>query len=153
MKNELDGVTVICFPTKLAARGNLTVLELPEVVPFQVMRLFLVHRVSNSEVRGQHAHKRCWQLLISTTGTVMVDLSDGEVKRTFTLDSPEKGLLIPPLIWGTQYNFTADAALLVLASEAFDAEDYLHDFEDFKAYRKKISMKINRKGLLDSELG
>jgi hypothetical protein len=83
----------------------------------------------------------------------MVDLSDGEVQRTFTLDSPEKGLLIPPLIWGTQYNFTADAALLVLASEAFDAEDYLHDFEDFKAYRKKISMKINRKGLLDSELG
>ena len=82
MKSELEGVRLISLPTVQAARGNLTALELPEVVPFEVRRIFLVHRVSNSEVRGEHAHKKCWQLLISTTGTVMVDLSDGEVNET-----------------------------------------------------------------------
>ena len=136
MSNKLEGVMLISFPTVLAERGNLTALELPEVVPFHVKRIFLVHKVSNTEIRGEHAHKNCWQLLLATTGSVMVDVTDGELKESYQLDSPEEGLLIPPLIWGTQYNFSANAALLVLASEAFDAGDYLHNFEDFKAYRK-----------------
>ena len=137
MKSELAGVRLISLPTVQAERGNLTALELPEVVPFDVRRIFLVHHVSNSEVRGEHAHKKCWQLLISTTGTVMVDLSDGEINKTFILDTPEKGLLVPPLTWGTQYNFSANAALLVLASEAFDPDDYLHNYQEFKDYRRK----------------
>jgi dTDP-4-dehydrorhamnose 3,5-epimerase-like enzyme len=142
MKSELEGVRLISLPTVQAARGNLTALELPELVPFEVRRIFLVHRVSNSEVRGEHAHKKCCQLLISTTGTVMVDLSDGEVKETFILDSPERGLLIPPLIWGTQYNFSTNATLLVLASEAFDPDDYLHNFQEFKDFRREIFNRI-----------
>ena len=136
MSSKLEGVMLISFPTVLAERGNLTALELPEVVPFNVKRIFLVHKVSNTEIRGEHAHKNCWQLLLATTGSVMVDVTDGELKESYQLDSPEEGLLIPPLIWGTQYNFSANAALLVLASEAFDAGDYIHNFEDFKAYRK-----------------
>jgi UDP-2-acetamido-3-amino-2,3-dideoxy-glucuronate N-acetyltransferase len=136
MSNKLEGVALISFPTVLAERGNLTALELPEVVPFHVKRIFLVHNVSNTEIRGEHAHKNCWQLLIATTGSVMVDVTDGEFKESYQLDSPEEGLLIPPLIWGTQYNYSSNAALLVLASEPFDASDYLHDFEEFKAFRK-----------------
>jgi hypothetical protein len=142
MKSELEGVRLISLPTVQAARGNLTALELPELVPFEVRRIFLVHRVSNSEVRGEHAHKKCCQLLISTTGTVMVDLSDGEVNETFILDSPERGLLIPPLIWGTQYNFSTNATLLVLASEAFDPDDYLHNFQELKDFRREIFNRI-----------
>ena len=138
MKSKLEGVSLISFLTVKAARGNLTALELPEVVPFQVRRIFLVYGVSKTEVRGEHAHKKCWQLLISTTGTVTVDLRDEETKETFELDTPEKGLLIPPLIWGTQYRFSENANLLVLASEAFDADDYINDFEEFKSLRVKI---------------
>jgi UDP-2-acetamido-3-amino-2,3-dideoxy-glucuronate N-acetyltransferase len=137
MQSKLQGVRLVVFPTVQAARGNLTALELPEVVPFHVRRIFLVHHVSNSEVRGEHAHKKCWQLLISTTGTVTVDLSDGEMNETFILESPERGLLIPPLIWGTQRNFSSNAALLVLASEAFDPDDYLHSFQEFKDFRRE----------------
>jgi dTDP-4-dehydrorhamnose 3,5-epimerase-like enzyme len=137
MQSKLQGVRSVVFPTVQAARGNLTALELPEVVPFHVRRIFLVHHVSNSEVRGEHAHKKCWQLLISTTGTVTVDLSDGEMNETFILESPERGLLIPPLIWGTQRNFSSNAALLVLASEAFDPDDYLHSFQEFKDFRRE----------------
>jgi hypothetical protein len=74
--------------------------------------------------------------LIATTGSVVVDVTDGELKETHKLVSPNKGLLIPPLIWGTQYKYSTNAALLVLASKAFDPDDYIHDFEEFKIFRK-----------------
>jgi UDP-2-acetamido-3-amino-2,3-dideoxy-glucuronate N-acetyltransferase len=135
MNSKLEGVSLLSFTTFLGDRGNLTALELPQVVPFLVKRIFLVHQVSNTEIRGEHAHKNCWQLLIATTGSVAVDVTDGEVKETHKLESPKKGLLIPPLIWGTQYNYSTNAALLVLASEAFDPDDYIHDFEEFKIFR------------------
>jgi UDP-2-acetamido-3-amino-2,3-dideoxy-glucuronate N-acetyltransferase len=136
MNSKLKGVSLLSFPTFLGDRGNLTALELPQVVPFLVKRIFLVHQVSNTEIRGEHAHKTCWQLLIATTGSVVVDVTDGELKETHKLVSPNKGLLIPPLIWGTQYKYSTNAALLVLASKAFDPDDYIHDFEEFKIFRK-----------------
>jgi UDP-2-acetamido-3-amino-2,3-dideoxy-glucuronate N-acetyltransferase len=136
MKSKLEGVDLISFPTVLAARGHLTALELPKVVPFSVKRIFLIHEVSNTEVRGEHAHKICWQLLIATTGSVYVDLSDGELQETFKLDKPVEGLLIPPFTWGTQYNFSRNTALLVLASEAYDPEDYIHDYQEFRNLKR-----------------
>jgi UDP-2-acetamido-3-amino-2,3-dideoxy-glucuronate N-acetyltransferase len=136
MNIKLEGVSLLSFKTFLGDRGSLTALELPQVVPFLVKRIFLVHQVSDTEIRGEHAHKKCWQLLIATTGSVVVDVTDGELKETHKLVSPNKGLLIPPLIWGAQYNYSTNAALLVLASEAFDPDDYIHDFEEFKSFRK-----------------
>ena len=135
MKSKLEGVDLISFPTVVAARGNLTALELPKVVPFSVKRIFLVHGVRNTEVRGEHAHKTCWQLLLATSGSINIELSDGELNESFILDKPFQGLLIPPLIWGTQYNFSSNATLLVLASEAFDPDDYIHDFQEFRNLR------------------
>jgi len=141
MINELEAAGLINFPTVLAARGNLSVLELPKVVPFIVKRIFIIHQVSNTEVRGEHAHKKCWQLLIATSGSIKIKLSDGENVETFNLKSPEMGLIIPPLIWGTQYEYSLNSSLLVLASEAFEEEDYLHDFEEFKKYRQNSKAK------------
>ena len=119
-----------------AARGDLTALELPKIIPFPVKRIFLVHHVSDFEVRGEHAHKKCWQFLIAAAGSITVDVNDGEVTETFLLNEPTKGLLIPPLIWGTQYNYSPDGSLLVLASEEFDPDDYLHNYDEFREYRK-----------------
>ncbi len=119
-----------------AARGDLTALELPKIIPFPVKRIFLVHHVSDFEVRGEHAHKKCWQFLIAAAGSITVDVNDGEVTETFLLNEPTKGLLIPPLIWGTQYNYSPNGSLLVLASEEFDPDDYLHNYDEFREYRK-----------------
>jgi len=139
VKSNVPGVELKDLPTVLAERGNLTALELPELVPFHVKRIFMVHHVSNLEIRGEHAHKKCWQFLIAAAGSITVDVSDGVLKDTFLLDSPEKGLLIPPLIWGTQYNYSDDGSLLVLASEKFDPDDYLHNFEEFMIYKRTNS--------------
>lgn len=136
MTNNVNGVKLIDLHTVQAARGDLTAIELPKIIPFPVKRIFLVHHVSDLEVRGEHAHKKCWQFLIAAAGSVTVDVSDGDVTETFLLNNPEKGLLIPPLIWGTQYNYSKDGSLLVLASEEFDLDDYIHNYDEFKDYRK-----------------
>jgi UDP-2-acetamido-3-amino-2,3-dideoxy-glucuronate N-acetyltransferase len=136
MNNNISEVKLINLPTVQAARGDLTALELPKIIPFPVKRIFLVHHVSDFEVRGEHAHKKCWQFLIAAAGSITVDVNDGEVTETFLLNEPTKGLLIPPLIWGTQYNYSPDGSLLVLASEEFDPDDYLHNYDEFREYRK-----------------
>ena len=139
MQSKVQGVKLVSLPTVQAARGDLTALELPQIVPFEVKRIFLVHHVSDLEIRGEHAHKKCWQFLIAAAGSITVDVTDGKIKETFLLDNPAQGLLIPPLVWGTQYNYSSDGSLLVLASEKFDPEDYLHNFEEFLHYRKTNS--------------
>lgn len=139
MQSRVEGVELVNLPTVQAARGDLTALELPQIVPFEVKRIFLVHHVSDFEIRGEHAHKKCWQFLIAAAGSITVDVTDGKVKETFLLDNPAQGLLIPPLVWGTQYNYSTDGSLLVLASEKFDPKDYLHNFEEFLSYRRTNS--------------
>lgn len=136
MQSRVQGVKLVSLPTVQAARGDLTALELPQIVPYEVKRIFLVHHVSDLEIRGEHAHKKCWQFLIAASGSITVDVTDGKIKETFLLDNPAQGLLIPPLVWGTQYNYSSDGSLLVLASEKFDPEDYLHNFEEFLEYRE-----------------
>ena len=139
MQSRVQGVKLVSLPTVQAARGDLTALELPQIVPYEVKRIFLVHHVSDLEIRGEHAHKKCWQFLIAAAGSITVDVTDGKIKETFLLDNPAQGLLIPPLVWGTQYNYSSDGSLLVLASEKFDPEDYLHNFEEFLEYRETNS--------------
>jgi hypothetical protein len=139
MQSKVQGVLLVSLPTVQAARGDLTALELPQIIPFEVKRIFLVHHVSDLEIRGEHAHKKCWQFLIAAAGSITVDVTDGRIKETYILDRPDKGLLIPPLTWGTQYNYSSDGSLLVLASEKFDPEDYLHNFEEFLQYRETKS--------------
>ena len=136
MQSRVQGVKLVSLPTVQAARGDLTALELPQIVPYEVKRIFLVHHVSDLEIRGEHAHKKCWQFLIAAAGSITGDVTDGKIKETFLLDNPAQGLLIPPLVWGTQYNYSSDGSLLVLASEKFDPEDYLHNFEEFLEYRE-----------------
>jgi hypothetical protein len=35
------------------------------------------------------------------------------------------------MVWGTQYKHTADAVLLVFASEWYDPDDYIRDYQTF----------------------
>jgi hypothetical protein len=136
MNTKVSDVKLITIHTVKAARGNLSAIELPETLPFQVKRIFLVHGVENTEIRGEHAHKICWQFLIASSGSVDVEVFDGITKKIFNLNSPDKGLLIPPMIWGTQFNYSSNGVLLVLASDPFDPDDYIHNLEDFIDLKK-----------------
>jgi UDP-2-acetamido-3-amino-2,3-dideoxy-glucuronate N-acetyltransferase len=114
-------------------RGDLTVAEFASELPFRPERYFLVFNVPTRETRGEHAHRKCHQVLICTHGSCSVLLDDGTHREEVRLDRPEVALYMPPLIWGTQYRYTRDAVLLVFASHPYDPADYIRTYDEFLA--------------------
>ena len=115
--------------------GNLTVVENGKTVPFGVKRLYYLYDVPGGESRGGHAHKQLRQLITAASGSFSVVLDDGEVKRTVTLNHPYEGLLVVPGIWRDLVDFSSGSVLLCLASEKYDENDYIRNYEDFKVYK------------------
>ncbi|WP_010522320.1 sugar 3,4-ketoisomerase [Aquimarina agarivorans] len=113
------------------ARGSLSVIE-KNVIPFESKRVYYLYDVPSDAKRGGHAHKELYQFLIPLCGSFDVVLNDGYSKKTFTLNKPNKGLLICPGIWRELENFSSGAVCLVLASEVYDESDYIRDFMAFK---------------------
>lgn len=121
----VGGCKLITLRQHCDHRGPLAVLGQDNApLPFAPQRLFLVHHVTGS-VRGEHAHRLCHQLLLCTHGSVHVRIDDGHNERTIVLNQPHLALHVPPMIWAEQDQHSPDAALLVLASHPYDANDYL----------------------------
>lgn len=131
---DVRGVKIVRFPLMREARGALTVGEFRhESFPFRPQRHFVVFSVPSNVSRGEHGHKQCQQLLICVHGHCVAMVDDGVTRREFILDNPAVGLHIPPMIWGTQHSYSEGAALLVLASEAYDPDDYIRDYAAFQS--------------------
>lgn len=128
----LGGAALDTIPLVRDMRGNLAAREVGRGLPFTPERYFVILDVPTKEVRGEHAHKECHQLLVCLKGTVNCVVDNGSERHEVVLDTPEKALHIPPLIWGTQYKYTEDAVLLVLASHPYDAGDYIRDYDTFR---------------------
>jgi UDP-2-acetamido-3-amino-2,3-dideoxy-glucuronate N-acetyltransferase len=125
------GVTLERRPVIRDMRGNLTAREVGQGLPFAPRRYFIVHDVPTREVRGEHAHRSLHQVLVCIRGSVTVLVDDGEHRQEVVLDSPELALHVPPMIWCVQYKYTPEAALLVLASDPYDPDDYVRDYDQF----------------------
>lgn len=127
------GVTLRRLSRHTDMRGDLYVGEHgpKQTVPFAVKRHFLVFNVPSPEVRGQHAHRRCHQMLFCLQGSCAVVADDGRHRAEFILDDRQIGLHLPPLTWALQYRYTSDAVALVLASHPYDAGDYVRDYDAF----------------------
>ena len=118
------------------SRGYLSVVENGIDIPFDIKRIYYLYMVPEV-ARGAHAHKTLQQLLIATSGSVDVIMDDGQEKKTFHLDRPWKGLLIPSGLWRDLENFSGGAVLMCLASEGYDDKDYIRDYEEFLSYKKQ----------------
>jgi dTDP-4-dehydrorhamnose 3,5-epimerase-like enzyme len=125
------GVIIYRFPWVNDPRGDLTVGEFDKGFPFRPKRYFIVFGVSSGTLRGEHAHKNCHQFLICAHGRCSATVDDGTTRREIILDSPSVGIYVPPMIWGTQSNYSVDASLLVFASEHYDPDDYIRDYDAF----------------------
>lgn len=112
-------------------KGDISVVENGYTVPFNVKRLYYLYDVPGGVGRGGHAHKNLEQLIIAASGSFSVTLNDGNVKRTFILNRPYQGLLVKPGIWRDLDDFSSGSVCLVLASEKYDAEDYIRNWQDF----------------------
>jgi len=129
---RVSGARLHRLPQVVDLRGTLSYGEYPTHLPFQPQRVFLVYDVPSKEVRGEHAHRTLREFLICMKGTCSVALDDGTMRDEVELGSPLVGLYIPPMLWRVHYNYSADAVLLVLASDAYNADDYIRDYDDFK---------------------
>jgi dTDP-4-dehydrorhamnose 3,5-epimerase-like enzyme len=117
-------------------RGSLMVSEFKKDLPFIPKRIFFVYDVPNSKIRGEHAHKTCEQVLVCIKGKVSALIDNGKQRNQIELDSPEKGLYIPAMVWGTQYNYSDDAILLCYASKKYEDSDYIRNYSDYLEYIK-----------------
>lgn len=115
---------VINLKTFTDKRGNLTVIE--KSIPFDIRRIFYIYGVDES-VRGGHRHHKTIQAAICIQGSCTISNNNGEKTEAFLLDAPYKCLILEPKDWHQMYDFTPDAILMVLASEYFDAEDYIYE--------------------------
>jgi hypothetical protein len=123
---------IIELPRITDPRGNLTVAEQLKEVPFDIKRVYWTYDVPGGESRGGHAHKRLYQLLVAMSGSFNVTLDNGQATKTYLLNHPWQGLLIGPGVWRTLEDFSSGAVCMVLASELFDLDDYIYDYDQFK---------------------
>ena len=127
-------IKIIDLPKITDPRGNLTVAESMINVPFNIRRAYWLYDVPGGESRGGHAHKRLRQLVIALSGSFTVTLDDGRERRTVLLNHPYQGLMIETDVWRTLDDFSSGAVCLVLASELFDEDDYIYDYDEFLGY-------------------
>lgn len=117
-------------------KGNISVVQNGVTVPFDVKRVYYLYDVPGGESRGAHAHKDLSQLIVAASGSLRVILDDGRAKRTFFLNRPYQGLYLKPGIWRDLNDFSSGAVCMVLASEKYDPEDYIRDYDEFLRFRE-----------------
>ena len=118
-------------------KGCLTFVENQNQIPLDIKRIFYIYDIPGGESRGAHAHKKCKQFLIATSGSFYVELDDGINKIKYKLNNPDFGLYIPPRIWASEVNFSSGSTCLVLTSHMYDEKDYIRNYVDFIKLIKK----------------
>ena len=131
IRTSVAGVTLHRQPYVLDPRGFLSFGEIPQQVPFEVKRYFVVFGVASEDIRGEHAHRTLHQFLICVHGCCHLAADDGGNREDFVLDSPSIGVYLPPMVWGVQHKYTPDAVLLVFASGRYDPADYIRNYSEF----------------------
>ncbi len=132
MKKIDDMYKIIEFDALGDERGNLVVAEgESELVPFAINRIFYIYGSDSQVVRGQHANIKTRFILINVSGTSKVKLDNGEETRIVELNKPKMGLYIDTMLWKDMYDFSPDSVLLVLASEHYDAQEYIRDYDEY----------------------
>jgi UDP-2-acetamido-3-amino-2,3-dideoxy-glucuronate N-acetyltransferase len=134
----VQGVECVELPEISGDNGSLIVAELGAGLPFPVRRMFTLFDIPAGEARGTHAHRECAQFLVCVRGAVTAVVDDGAQRQEVRLDRATLGLHMPAMTWGTQYDYSEDAFLVVLASDPYDAADYIHDYDEFLRLKRVV---------------
>jgi WxcM-like, C-terminal len=128
---SLSDCHIVELPVVHDERGNLTFAEGDRHLPFAFRRVFYLYDVPGGSRRAGHALKSCHQFLIAISGSFDVVLDDGSAQQRFHLNRSYYGLHVTPLTWRELDNFSSNAVCLVLASEAYNPDDYYRDYESY----------------------
>ena len=118
-------------------KGDICVVENGETLPFDIRRVYYLYDVPGGMERGGHAHKNLYQLIVAASGSFTVTLDDSHVKRSFTLNRPYQGLYVVPGIWRELSDFSSGSVCMVLASDTYNEEDYIRNYNSYLAYKKQ----------------
>lgn len=113
-------------------RGMLVALEELKDIPFEIKRVYFMYDTKSDVHRGFHAHKTLEQILICINGSCKVLLDNGKDRKIVSLEKPYEGLYISNDMWREMFDFSEDAVLMVLASDFYNEEDYIRDYQQFK---------------------
>lgn len=130
--HNMNEVRMLDFPVHGDERGHLVIAEGGKEIPFEIKRIFYIFGTEKDVVRGQHANKKSQFVLINVAGTSKVKVKDAEGNEViYCLDRPHIGIYLPTMVWKDMYDFSDDSVLLCLASEHYDPEEYIRDFDKF----------------------
>ena len=128
----MNKVKMLEFPQRGDERGHLVIVEGGIDVPFEIKRAFYIYGSDADVVRGQHANRKTEFVLINVAGKSKVKVKDGEGNEAiYCLNRPHTGIYLPTMDWKDMYDFSEDSVLLVLASEHYDASEYIRNYDDF----------------------
>jgi wxcM family protein len=131
------------FPQRGDQRGHLVVVEGNQDIPFEIKRVFYIYGSDAEVVRGQHANRLTEFVLINVAGRSKVRVADGEGNEAiYCLNRPHTGIYLPTMIWKDMYDFSEDSVLLVLASEHYDASEYIRNYEEFEKEIKTLNGEV-----------
>lgn len=129
----LNEVSIIEFPKIIDPRGNLTFMQNEDQIPFLIKRTYWIYDVPGGQTRGGHAFKEQQEVIIALSGSFDVEVNDGKNTHVYLLNRSYTGLYIPAGIWRKMSNFSTNSLALVISSTSYDENDYIRNFEKFKA--------------------
>ena len=130
--HNMNDVRMLEFQQRGDERGHLVIVEGNQDIPFEIKRAFYIYGSDAEVVRGQHANRKTEFVLINVAGTSKVKVMDGEGNEAiYCLNRPHTGVYLPTMVWKEMYDFSEDSVLLVLASEHYDATEYIRSYDDF----------------------
>lgn len=136
MNSSINDCKIITLDRHHSDRqGDLSVIENVKDISFEVKRVYYLYDVPGGAERGGHAHKDLYQLLIAASGSFTVTLDDGKNRRNIILNRPYEALMIVPGIWRELENFSSGSVCLVLASDHYNENDYIRNYDVFLKYK------------------
>jgi len=140
MKNSVYDCAILPLSKIHNRAGNITIVEGGYNLPFDVRRIYYLYDIPGGEDRGGHAHKELQQLIIAASGSFNVLLDDGMNKKIVTLNRPDYGVMVVPGIWRELFEFSSGAICLVLASQKYDKNDYIRNYDEFVLFKTTFSL-------------
>ena len=138
--NNMELVQMLEFSQHGDERGQLVIVEGNKDIPFDIKRIFYIYGSDREVIRGQHANQKTRFVLINVAGTSKVRVKDGKGNEAvFSLNRQHTGIYLPTMIWKEMYDFSEDSVLLCLASEHYDANEYIRDYTEFEEYINNCS--------------
>lgn len=133
---DMQDVKVLDLPKILDKRGNLSIIQEIENIPFKIKRIYWIYDVPGGGRRGGHAYKKNQEFIVALSGSFDVVLDDGNCEKVFSLNRSYYGIYVPQGIWRKMQNFSTNALALVLSSTNYDPDDYILEYIDFVQSKK-----------------